>query len=279
VGPNGAGKSTLLKCLAGLLQPKAGQVKCGEEIVTGQPQKAAQYLCLMPDPLGVYTDISAREYLEFFARAFAVPPEKRRERIQVAVERMGLQLWLDHEVETLSAGWQRRLALGRTLLADAPIVLLDEPAAGLDVAARSDLLDIVRSLAHEGRTVLVTSHILPELEELADRFTILQKGEWAEVRPGQASFTRAELVAGFHESICRLECSDATRAAELLDATREGEAVMLRGKNREAVAAAVKILVDAGLQVYAVQPLAESLTEVTREALARGTAVTTGAKK
>lgn len=196
-GPNGAGKSTLLKLLAGLLRPAAGRVEVLGRDVTGAPASAARLVTLMPDPLGVYTDVSSREYLAFFARVFGWRGAEARRRVDATAEALGLGPWMDAEVETLSAGWQRRLALGRALLADAPVMLLDEPAAGLDVGARADLLALVRRLAGEGRTMIVSSHILPELEDLADRFAVMVDGRWAEVAPGREFFSRADLRAGF----------------------------------------------------------------------------------
>ena len=196
-GPNGAGKSTLLKLLAGLLRPESGAVVAEGADVTGSPERAALHVALMPDPLGVYTDVSSREYLEFFGRVFGLRGPALSRRVAEVAEELGLGPWLEAEVETLSAGWQRRLALGRTLLSDAPVLLLDEPAAGLDVGARADLLALVRRLASSGRTLVVSSHILPELQDLADRFAVMVQGRWAQVAPGKDFFTREELRRGF----------------------------------------------------------------------------------
>lgn len=204
-GPNGAGKSTLLKLVAGLLRPERGRVvACGED-VTGDPARAARHVALMPDPLGVYTDVSAREYLEFFAAVFGHRGAELRRRVGETADELGLGPWMDAEVETLSAGWQRRLALGRALLSGAPVLLLDEPAAGLDVGARADLLGIVRRLAAEGRTMAVSSHILPELEEIADRYVVMDAGRWVETAPGRTFFSRSELRAGLGGGDSKIE--------------------------------------------------------------------------
>ena len=204
-GPNGAGKSTLLKLVAGLLRPEGGRVvACGED-VTGDPARTARHVALMPDPLGVYTDVSSREYLEFFASVFGYRGADLRRRVGETADELGLGPWMDAEVETLSAGWQRRLALGRALLSDAPVLLLDEPAAGLDVGARADLLAIVRRLASAGRTMAVSSHILPELEEIADRYVVMDSGRWVEIAPGRTFFTRAELRAGIAGGDTKIE--------------------------------------------------------------------------
>jgi ABC-2 type transport system ATP-binding protein len=272
VGPNGAGKSSLLKCAAGLMKPTHGSVRCGDADVTGNPRVTAEHLTLMPDPLGVYNDIIASEYLEFFAMAFGLSPELSQTRRQLAIDRLGLGPWLDHEVETLSAGWQRRLALSRVLLANAPIVLLDEPAAGLDVSARADLLKIVRSFAAEGRAVVVTSHILPELEELADRFGIIQRGKWIPASRDQIFFTRADLTGAFQRGSWRLECSDIEAARQLLgpekiELTPGSSRARLLAQNREDAAEMVARLVQAGQKIYHFEAETLTLAEVTRGAL------------
>ena len=215
VGPNGAGKSTLLKLMAGLLRPEAGTVRVAERDLTGDPAAAARFIGLMPDPLGVYTDVSCREYLQFFAKIHGLEGAQMDRRIEETAETLELGPWMDEEVESLSAGWQRRLALGRMLLTEAPILLLDEPAAGLDVKARAELLEIVRGLAARGRTVVISSHILPELEELADRFGIMNQGKWVEIASGKTFFRRGELKGGLGGRRWRVLCGggDAARRA------------------------------------------------------------------
>ena len=272
VGPNGAGKSSLLKCAAGLITPVAGAVRCGDRVVTGDARATAAFVRLMPDPLGVYNDLSAAEYLEFFARALGVSAAERVAAINVAVERLELGPWLGHEVETLSAGWQRRLALARVLLADAPIVLLDEPAAGLDVSARSSLLKIVRGIAAEDRTVIITSHILPELEQLADRFGIIEHGAWLPVADSRVFFTPADLARGFGRATWRVSCSDPAKACAVLGAERatvaaEPDAILVHVADRDAAAAAVAELVAAGVKVYSFQPQTTNLAELTLKTL------------
>ena len=272
VGPNGAGKSSLLKCAAGLLKPVHGSVWCGDNPVTNNPRLAAGYLTLMPDPLGVYNDIMAAEYLEFFAKAFGLSREVSKSRRQLAVDRLGLAPWLDHEVETLSAGWQRRLALSRVLLANTPIVLLDEPAAGLDVSARSDLLKIVRGFAAEGRTVIVTSHILPELEELADRFGIIKKGKWVSVSKDQIFFNRNDLNGSFQKGAWTLECSSPEAVRLLLGEDKVQQLpgsnrLRILAQNREEAAEQVAMVMRAGHKIYHFEAKTLTLAEVTREAL------------
>jgi len=182
-------------------------------------------------------------------------------------ERLELGPWLSHEVEALSSGWQRRLALSRVLIADAPIVLLDEPASGLDISGRRELLQLVRGFATEGRAVLVTSHILPELEELADRFGIIQKGKWVPVREGQIFFTRADLRAGFSQGHWWLECSDPAGAAALLGADKavidptSGQ-LRLFAQDRDEAAALVEKISAAGHKIYRLEAAGRGLDDL-----------------
>ncbi len=157
------------------------------------------------------------------------------------------------------------------LIADAPIVLLDEPAAGLDVSGRRELLRLVRGFATEGRAVLVTSHILPELEELADRFGIIQNGQWVPVRAGQVFFTRADLRAGFTQGQWWLECSEPEAACARLGAERAAidaanSRIRLAAADREEAAALVAQLVAAGHKIYHLEAAGRSLDDVTLQA-------------
>lgn len=272
VGPNGAGKTTLLKVASGLLFPETGSVSCGGIDITSRPKTAAKFIGLMPDPLGVYTDVSAREYLEFFARLQKVPAGLIGEKIDYAVGLLGLEPWLDDEVETLSAGWQRRLALGRVLLSDTPVLLLDEPAAGLDVSARSELLDLVRQLAGLGRTLVVSSHILPELQQLAGRFAILNQGRWVNMASGQPFFTREELQNGFAAARWRLRCNRPEAAAKALagrqvESTAEGATLTFTAVDEPDAALALKAVVESGVDVYEFGRRQVELTELVLQVL------------
>ena|GEM_PF-1843598 len=268
VGPNGAGKTTLLKLASGLLRPQAGRVLCGAAELTGQPRRAARYIGFMPDPLGVYTDVSAREYLEFFARTLEIAASERPGRMNEVIELLGLAPWLEEEVETLSAGWQRRLALGRVLLGRAPVLLLDEPAAGLDVAARSDLLKLVKKLAAGQRAIVISSHILPELHQLADRFGIVNRGQWVEVAPGQVFFSRADIQSGFGRARWLLRGSrpDVVRqtlaARGLAPETAGGDTVAFAAEDEAAAAATLRAVMDRGVDVFEFKRQQVELTDV-----------------
>jgi ABC-type multidrug transport system ATPase subunit len=275
VGPNGAGKSTLLKLICGLLKAEDGKVLYEGEDITGNPQSAARYVGLMPDPLGVYTDITAHDYLEFFARVLAIPPTDRQSRIDEVVAELELSPWLSEEVETLSAGWQRRLALGRILLADMPVLLLDEPAAGLDVSARRELLEIVRRLAAGRRAIIISSHILPELEDLADRFGIIDDGEWKNVHDDKTFFTREDLAVGLGVQTVMIRCSDPTAASKMLSsedtpcAVVDSEIRIQIPDGDRQTADFVSQLSGSGNSVYEVRKIDAELSDVVLKVLDR----------
>jgi ABC-2 type transport system ATP-binding protein len=275
VGPNGAGKSTLLKLIAGLLRPERGSVHLEGRELTGRPAEAARWIGLMPDPLGVYTDISCREYLQFFAKVHRLEGAKRTAQMETAVGVLGLGPWLDAEVESLSAGWQRRLALGRMLLLEAPLLLLDEPAAGLDVRARAELLEIVRRLSGLGRTVVISSHILPELEELADRFGIMDQGRWVEVAPGRTFFDRRELKEGLGGCRWRIRSgapaqAQAALAAAGMAAVPVAGGVDFAAATDEAAAAGLRAVVLAGVPVVDFRRMDTGLGDVVLRVLEGG---------
>jgi ABC-2 type transport system ATP-binding protein len=275
VGPNGAGKTTLLKIISGLLFPEEGRVLCDGTEITSRPQAAARYVGLMPDPLGVYTDLSALEYLQFFGRILDLPPDRVDARIGEAVRLLELEPWLDEEVETLSAGWQRRLALGRILLADAPVLLLDEPAAGLDISSRSELLRLVKALAAGHRTIVISSHILPELQELADRFGIIKEGQWVSVDRSDVFFTREQLEGGFGVHQWSMRCDDVERARSALsrlgltptDTSQAG--LVFRAASEKEGASALAAVVSAGVAVYEFRQSGLDLSRMVLDVLSR----------
>ncbi len=273
VGPNGAGKSTLLKLIAGLLRPERGSITvCGHDI-TGQPPVAARFVGLMPDPLGVYTDISCREYLQFFGRVYGLKGDDLERRIARTVDQLALGPWMNSEAETLSAGWQRRLALGRILLLETPLLLLDEPAAGLDIRARSELLGIVRNLTASGRTVVISSHILPELEELADRFGVMDNGRWVDIAAGHRFATRDEIRHGIGRCQWSIECSDVAKAHAALEAAGEADArmtatgVVFTTTEDTKASANLAAVVSANVQVTGFRRLGADLSDVVMKVL------------
>jgi ABC-2 type transport system ATP-binding protein len=176
VGPNGAGKTTLLLVLATLLVPDAGQVRvAGFDPVT-QADEVRARMGWSPDVFGLYDNLTCREYLLFVAAAMRLPRPGRAGRARELLALAGLEDKADAPVHTLSRGQKQRLGLMRALVHDPSVLLLDEPASGLDPRARVELRDLLRALAGQGKAVVVSSHLLGDLEELADRVVFVDRG-------------------------------------------------------------------------------------------------------
>ncbi len=176
VGPNGAGKTTLLLVLATLLVPDAGEVSVAGFDPVGDPASVRARTGWMPDSFGSYETLTAREVLEFVAAAYRLPAARRAERAGELLALVHLSEYAERPVHVLSRGQKQRLGLARALVHDPPVLLLDEPAAGLDPRSRIELRALLRGLAGDGRAVLVSSHVLAELEETADRVVLVDRG-------------------------------------------------------------------------------------------------------
>ncbi|HVY60858.1 MAG TPA: ABC transporter ATP-binding protein [Planctomycetota bacterium] len=177
IGPNGAGKTTTLKILATLLRQDEGRVHvCGYD-VESDAALVRRRIGYMPDSFGVYEDMTAREYLEFFAALYGIEPARARQVIGDVLELTDLKAKADAQVETLSRGVQQRLGLARVLVHDPDVLLLDEPASGLDPRARIEIRALLKELRAMGKTVLVSSHILSDLAEICNRDAIVERGK------------------------------------------------------------------------------------------------------
>ena len=176
VGPNGAGKTTTLKMLATLLPPSAGDAEIGGVSVRRQPDAVRRVIGYMPDNFGVYDDMRVWEYLDFFGRCYGLSASRRRQMIGDLLELVDLVGKRDAYVQDLSRGMQQRLCLAHALVHDPQVLLLDEPASGLDPRARVELRELLRELRSLGKTIVISSHILPELEELCTSLAIIDHG-------------------------------------------------------------------------------------------------------
>ena len=176
IGPNGAGKTTALRMLAGLLEPTAGEIVLNGQITNHNWREQRRRIGYMPDFFGVYEDMLVWEYLDFFARCYDLPAARRRQVIGELLELVDLAEKRDDYVQTLSRGMKQRLCLAHALVHDPQILLLDEPASGLDPRARVEMRELLRELGAMGKTVVVSSHILTELAELCDSVGIIEKG-------------------------------------------------------------------------------------------------------
>jgi ABC-2 type transport system ATP-binding protein len=176
VGPNGAGKTTTLRILATLLEPTAGDAEIGGWSVRRNPNEVRRVIGFMPDVFGVYDDMRVWEYLDFFARCYGLTAATRKRIIGDLLELVELADKRNSYVQGLSRGMQQRLCLAHALVHDPKVLLLDEPASGLDPRARVELRELLRELRTLGKTIVISSHILPELEELCTSVAIVDRG-------------------------------------------------------------------------------------------------------
>jgi ABC-2 type transport system ATP-binding protein len=176
IGPNGAGKTTTLRMLAGLLEPSAGEISINGKAISRDWHELRWQIGYMPDFFGVYEDLLVWEYLDFFARCYELPARRRKQVVDELLELVDLQEKRNAYVHTLSRGMLQRLCLAHALVHDPDVLLLDEPASGLDPRARVEMRELLRELGAMGKTVVLSSHILSELAELCDSIGIMEKG-------------------------------------------------------------------------------------------------------
>ncbi len=177
VGPNGAGKSTTMSILATLLEPTGGKAYVGGYDVVKHSKQVRKLIGFMPDFFGVYDNLRAYEYLDFYGETYDIPAGERKQIIPQLLELVNLSHKTDTYVDSLSRGMKQRLGLARCLVHNPEVLILDEPASGLDPRARIELREILKELADMGKTIIISSHILPELAEMCDVIGIIEGGE------------------------------------------------------------------------------------------------------
>ena len=210
LGPNGAGKTTLIKILTTLLLPTSGQAWVnGYHIEREENQVRATVGCMLMGERGLYWKLTGRENLEYFGALYHLPPSVRRQRAEDILDLLSMEDIADRTVETYSSGQKMKLAFGKALINDAPLLVLDEPTNTLDVPSASELRHIVRQLNREGRTVIYTTHIMAEAETLCDRVAIIDHGQLL------ALGTVAELKASLQRNqVTHIEGVISSRAEE-----------------------------------------------------------------
>jgi len=176
IGHNGAGKTTTMRILATLDTPQRGDARVGGYSVIDAPERVRQITGFMPDYAGVYANTTVAEYLDFFARAHDVRGAARRKAVAAVIDFMSIGDLSDRQVESLSKGLKQRVALGRAIIHNPDVLILDEPAANLDPRARIEFRTLIRELAADGKTILLSSHILTELAEMCDTVAVIEKG-------------------------------------------------------------------------------------------------------
>ncbi|MDR0610717.1 MAG: ABC transporter ATP-binding protein [Planctomycetaceae bacterium] len=177
IGPNGSGKTTTMKILATLLQPTYGEAYICEKSIYTHPKEIRRMIGYMPDFFGVYDDMKVIEYLEFFAAAYRISGSKRKKVCDEMLELVDLGYKREALATSLSRGMTQRLGLARVLLHDPQVLLLDEPASGLDPRARIEMRELLKRLGGRGKTIMVSSHILPELADICNKVGIIERGE------------------------------------------------------------------------------------------------------
>ena len=274
LGPNGAGKTTTLRILATLLRPTGGQAWVAGEDVTRHPAEARRHIGYMPDFFGVYDDLTVREYLEFYAQAHGVPRVRWPKTIADLLELVDLGYKRDEFVETLSRGMKQRLGLTRCLVHDPEVLLLDEPASGLDPRARVEMREVLKEIAGMGKAVLISSHILPELEDLSTEVGIIHRGRM--VASGTVNSILAQL--GGSRVLEARTLDQAEQAGSILESLHGVSDVEILGEeglvraacsaDSAGQAAILRTLVEAGIPVVsfnAVQELEDLFLALTEE--------------
>lgn len=177
IGPNGAGKSTTFSVIASLLSPTSGDVRVGGFDPATSSRDVRRLIGYMPDQLGVYGGLSAEEYLRFYAAAYLIPRSDWPALIEGLLELVGLSGKREVDIDTMSRGMKQRMSLARALVHDPEILILDEPASGLDPRARVELRELIQQLSSMGKTIIISSHILSELQEMCTDIAIIEGGE------------------------------------------------------------------------------------------------------
>ena len=177
IGPNGAGKTTTIKAIATLIEPTYGEIKLGDTSVLHEPEEARSMLGYMPDFPPVYDDLRVEEFCDLFAHAYGQSATERKKKVDLALAQTDLTDKRRDLCKSLSRGMKQRALLAKTLVHDPSVMLLDEPGANLDPKARIDMRNLLRKLADQGKTILVSSHVLTELEDLCDEIGIMRNGK------------------------------------------------------------------------------------------------------
>jgi ABC-2 type transport system ATP-binding protein len=227
IGSNGAGKTTTLRILATFLMPSAGQARVLGHDVVRDADAVRHIIGYMPDFFGVYKDMEVTEYLDFFGACYKIPAAQREKTVNDVLELVGLSEKKGALIGALSRGMQQRLGLARVLIHDPQVLLLDEPASGLDPRARIEMMAILQELQRLGKTIIISSHILSELQTLCNRVAIIEKGKL--IYSGPVQGMRDQLATG--RVIWVRVSSDQGQAVELLKGRSEvTEAVALDGQ-------------------------------------------------
>jgi ABC-2 type transport system ATP-binding protein len=267
IGPNGAGKTTTMRAMLGLVEPTYGEIELAGVDMREHPRDACRVVGFMPDFPPLYDDLYCWEFLDLFAASYGVPKARRRDECDRALDQVGLTEKRNAMVAGLSRGMRQRLTLAKTLIPDPQVLLLDEPASGLDPQGRIDLKNVMKGLAAQGKTVLISSHILSEMTEFCTAVAIMEKGRMVingtidDVRDRVMGGTVLEVeVLGDPGPLLRLVAEDplAGKAEHVNNGT---VAIPYRG-DVEAASDLLAALVRGGVRVAAFRRRREGLEEL-----------------
>jgi ABC-2 type transport system ATP-binding protein len=264
VGPNGAGKTTLLNCIAALALPAAGHVRVNGIDVHEAPREAHAHMGYLADFFGLYGELSVRRCLDYRARTLGIPAERRADAVRRAAERLGIVDRLKERAGTLSRGLRQRLAIAQAIIHEPPLVLLDEPAAGLDPAARLSLSAVFRELQAQGMTLVVSSHILAELQDYSTHMLVIDDGRVVEHRPvGDATTDGGRRTLRIRLARTDARLVETVRAIDPAASIDEAgiEAHLTIAGERAADADLLRRLVELGLPVAEFGPAGEGLQD------------------
>jgi ABC-2 type transport system ATP-binding protein len=275
VGPNGAGKTTALKMICGLLVPTSGRVLVNGINVEERPEDAQKYIGYLADFFALYDDLMVWEYLDYFGRAYKLPEASIPGRIQYLLVLLGLQTKREAFIDGLSRGMKQRLGIARAIIHDPPLLILDEPTAGLDPQARLDFKKMLRDMNKAGKTILITSHLLGDLQEICTSIAILEKGRLVKSGPLDKILEEASAVPGAQgaPSAQRVRVKLATPGFDLkqwlgqhprisnLAVDPAGAQFAFAGTDAE-LAELMKALIATGAPVCGVEKITDSLEQV-----------------
>jgi ABC-2 type transport system ATP-binding protein len=270
VGPNGAGKTTTIKILVGLARPTSGSATVAGADCVAEARKIKRLVGYMPDTFGSYDNMRVSEYLDFFGAAFGIPRRERVRRIEEVLETAAAETFRDLYVEALSHGMKQRVAIARTLLHDPEVLILDEPANGLDPQARIEMRQLLLDLAERGKTLIVTSHVLPELARICHRVAIITRGrlrafgtldeitrQLRQLRPMEILLVRAEDL----DRAVQMVRQNIEPDAEISSSPTEATVLFRTAKPEEELAGLLMALVTAGIGVAQYREVQTDLEE------------------
>ncbi len=267
IGPNGAGKTSTMRTLATLIPPVSGRMTVDGRDVLTEADEVRRRIGYMPDFFGVYDQLTVAEYLEFFALVYGVPRALIPKRIDEVLARVRLEVKKDAYIDSLSRGMKQRLSLGRAFTHDPSVLILDEPASGLDPRARKEFRQLINELRQEGKTIFISSHILLELADICDHAAIIEAGRLVAAGPIDDILQQVRERRRVAIRLCEAPDAALSAAVEALPTVKSvashGSALLVETVDTDAaVAETVAALVRAGASVAEVRPAESNLEEI-----------------